>query len=219
MKRFALPAAAILLLFLCACTGPAAPTPTPAPTAAPSAAPTAAPATPAPTTAPVPTAEPEPTPAPLPEADSVLTAGGKDYPAYRFSGDLAGSGNKDFTCLLPVEGFTADYVHNAWVIRSAERPEAFLELSFISGGDVERLLPSLMDGYLVFTEIEFSEDAALGRNRGDVGRVSAANAELKAEGWLLNVSGGAAAAVLVCPPDAPEEEALLRAVLDTFALN
>ena len=94
-----------------------------------------------------------------------------------------------------------------------------LELSFIAGADVETLLPGFMDGYLDFTGIEFSEAAALGRVRGDVGRVSAASAALRAEGWLLDASGGTVSAALVCPLEAQEAEALLRAVLDTFDLE
>ena len=220
MKRLALLTAALILL--CACTSPVKPAPTAAPTQAPAtAAPTEAPATPVPTATPAPTEPPEtePTPTPPPEAEATLTAGGREYPAYRFSGDLTGSGNGDFTCLLPLEAVSAEYAHNAWVFRSEEAPEAYLELSFIAGGDVESLLPGFMDGYLDFTEIEFSEASSLGRVRGDVGRVSAGNGEMKAEGWLLDALGGTVSAALVCPLDAGETEALLRAVLDTFALK
>jgi hypothetical protein len=219
MRRPVLLLAAALLL-LCACTAPVSPTPSPAPTPAPATAgPTAPPATAEPTPAPTPAASPKPTPTPTPEADAVLTAGGREYPAYRFSGDLTGSGDREFSCLLPLEAVSADYAHNAWVIRCAETPEAFLELSFIAGGEVESLLPGLMDGYLNFTEIEFSEASALGRVRGDVGRVSAGNDALRAEGWLLDVSGGAVSAALVCPRNADEAEALLLAVLDSFDLD
>jgi len=221
-KRLACLISAALLLVLCACTGPADPAPTPAPSEAPATpAPTAAPATPEPTPEPTaaPEPTPEPTPAPAPEADCTLTASGREYPAYLFSGDLTGSGGTDFTCILPLEEVTADYAHNAWVIRSVSEPEAFLELSFIAGADVETLLPGFMDGYLDFTGIEFSEAAALGRVRGDVGRVSAASAALRAEGWLLDASGGTVSAALVCPLGAQEAEALLRAVLDTFDLE
>ena len=81
------------------------------------------------------------------------------------------------------------------------------------------MLPGFMDGYLDFTAIEFSEAAALGRVRGDVGRVTAENPSLRADAWLLDVSGGTVAAVLLCPPSADEPEALLRAMLDTFELD
>lgn len=222
MKRFALLAAAFALLLLCACTGPVSPTPAPTASADPATPePTAAPATPEPTPDPTPaaTGAPEPTPDPTPEPEETLTVEGRDYPARRFTGDLAGSGGAAFSCVLPAEAVTAAYEHNAWVFRSTETPEAFLELSFIAGGDVESLLPGFMDGYLAFTEIEFSEASALGRVRGDVGRVSAVGDSLRAEGWLLDSSGGVVSAALVCPGDAAEAEALLLAVLDTFALN
>ena len=224
MKRLALLLSAAALLCLCACTLPGPSTPTPTPSPASTAAPTAEPAAPAPTATPAPTAAPAPSPAPTeapeptPEADCVLNAGDREYPACRFSGDLTGSGMA-FTCLLPLEEVTSDYAHNAWVFRCGETPEAFLELSFITGGDVESLLPGFMDGYLDFTEIEFSEAAALGQVRGDVGRVSAVSGDTRAEGWLLDASGGAVCAALVFPADAPEAEALLRAMLDSFDLG
>ncbi len=220
MKRLALLAAALLLL--CACTSPGLPAPTAAPTEAPAtAAPTEVPTTSAPTETPAPTEPPEtkPTPTPPPEAEATLTAGGREYPAYRFSGDLTGNGDHDFSCLLPLEAVSAEYAHNAWVFRCEETPESYLELSFIAGGDVESLLPGFMDGYLDFTSIEFSEAASLGRVRGDVGRVTAENGERLADAWLLDVSGGTAAAVLLCPLPASEEEALLRAMLETFTLR
>ncbi len=219
MKRLALLAAAFALLLLCACTGPVSPTPSPAPSA--TAAPTAAPEpTAAPTAAPTPapTETPEPTDPPA-EADRTLAAGGKEYPARLFSGALSDGGETEFSCVLPLEAVEAAYEHNAWVFRCTGEPEALLELSFIAGGDVESMLPGFMDGYLDFTAIEFSEAAALGRVRGDVGRVTAENPSLRADAWLLDVSGGTVAAVLLCPPSADEPEALLRAMLGTFELD
>jgi len=218
MKRLALLTAAFALLLLCACTGPVSPAPSSSPTAAPATAtpePTAAP-TAAPT--PASTESPAPTDAPV-EADRTLAANGKEYPACLFSGALSEGGEPEFTCVLPLEAVEADYEHNAWVFRCAGEPEALLELSFIAGGDVESLLPGFMDGYLEFTEIEFSETSALGSLRGEVGRVSASGPERMAEGWLLDVEGGTVSAVLLCPKSAPQAEALLRAMLETFALG
>ncbi len=222
MKRFALLLALCLLLGLCACTKPVTPQPTEAPataTAAPTPAPTPT-AAPTPTpTAPVPTAGPTPTLAPLPETDAILSAGDRDYPASRFSGDLTGGGLMEFSCLVPAVEVTAEFDRNAWVFRLEDEPEAFLELSFIAGGDVESLLPGFMDGYLEFTEIEFSETSALGSLRGEVGRVSASGPERMAEGWLLDVEGGVLSAAVVCPSGAQEAKALFLAMLDTFRLD
>ena len=205
MKRLSFLLAAALLMGLCACTTPKPPEPTPSP----------APATPAPTASPAspaPTAEPDP----VPEADIILPAGGRDYPAGPFSGDLTGGGLMELNCLLPAAEMTAEFAHNAWVFRSTEVTEAFLEVSFITGGEVESLLPGLLDGYLDFTEIEFSEAASLGRLRGDVGQVSASGGGLDARGLLLELEGGVLSAVLVCPAAEAETEALLQAVLDTL---
>ena len=222
MRRAAILLCALLLLGLWACTGPASPTPTeaPPPTASPEPTPTSAPTpepTPAPTPAPTPTEVPE---SPVPTADVVLTAGGVEYPAYRFSGDLTGSGGMEFTCTVPAEAVTAAYAHNAWIFRCVSDPEAaWLELSFIAGTDGESLLPGFMDGYLDFTEIEFSEASALGRTRGSVGLVTASDGEWQAEGRLLDAGDGVVAAALLCRLDRLEAEgALLSALLNTFRL-
>ncbi len=213
MKRLSFLLAAALLMGLCACTAPKPPEPTPSPAPA-TPAPTASPASPAPTAEPdpAPTTEPDP----VPEEDIILPAGGRDYPAGPFSGDLTGGGLMELDCLLPAVEMTAEFAHNAWVFRSTEVTEAFLEVSFITGGEVESLLPGLLDGYLDFTEIEFSEAASLGRLRGDVGQVSASGGGLDARGLLLELEGGVLSAVLVCPAAEAETEALLQAVLDTL---
>jgi hypothetical protein len=213
MKRFSLLMAAALLMGLCACTTPEPPEPTPSPAPA-TPAPTASPASPAPTAEPDPSPAPEPDP--VPEEDIILPAGGRDYPAGPFSGDLTGGGLMELDCLLPAAEMSAEFAHNAWVFRSTEVTEAFLEVSFITGGEVESLLPGLLDGYLDFTEIEFSEAASLGRLRGDVGQVSASGGGLDARGLLLELEGGVLSAVLVCPAAEAETEALLQAVLDTL---
>ena len=213
MKRLSFLLAAALLMGLCACTAPKPPEPTPSPAPA-TPAPTASPASPAPTAEPdpAPTTEPDP----VPEEDIILPAGGRDYPAGPFSGDLTGGGLMELNCLLPAVEMTAEFTRNAWVFRSTEVTEALLEVSFITGGEVESLLPGLLDGYLDFTEIEFSEAASLGRLRGDVGQVSASGGGLDARGLLLELEGGVLSAVLVCPAAEAETEALLQAVLDTL---
>ena len=220
MKRLVLLPALLLPLLFCACTGPTpqtTPTPTapvtaPPPTATPAPAPTAPPAT-----APVPTEEPDLSP--TAETDDILSAGDRDYPASPFSGDLTGGGLMEFSCLVPAVEVTAEFDRNAWVFRLEDEPEAFLELSFIAGGDVESLLPGFLDGYLEFTEIEFSETSALGSLRGEVGRVSASGPDRMAEGWLLDVEGGVLSAAVVCPSGAQEAKALFLAMLDTFRLD
>jgi len=216
MRRPVLLLCALALLILCACTGPSAPAETASPppeTASP--APTAIPATPEPTLEPT----PEPTPEPLPEPDAVLVVNGEELPARSFREEL--SDGIGFTCILPAEAVTAEYAHNAWVIRPASDPEAaWLELSFVSGGDGESLLPGLMDGYLEFTGIEFSEAPNLGLVRANVGLVTATDDFSQARGWLLDAGEGCVTAVLVSRLDRLEQEgALLQAVLDTFDLT
>jgi len=216
MKRIAVFLAAIMLLGLCACKEMEKPQTSADPA-------TEAPAVPDPEISPDPTQEPpatsEPDPIPTssvpPEADCSLNVSGEELPAYLFTGDLKGGEDNNFSCILPIGLVSADYEHNAWVFRAETEPEAFLELSFITGGEVEDLLPGLMDSYLDFEEIEFSETTALGQLRGDVGHVSARNTDVQAEGWLMNAGGGAIAAVLIYPQGAVEEE-VLRAVLQSF---
>jgi hypothetical protein len=151
----------------------------------------------------------------------VRASGTDEYPAYRSSWDRRGGGIGDgFACLWPKEQVTAEFVSNAWIFRCTSDPEAaWLELSFIAGTDGESLLPGFMDGYLDFTEIEFSEASALGRTRGSVGLVTASDGEWQAEGRLLDAGDGVVAAALLCRLDRLEEEgALLSALLNTFRL-
>ncbi len=224
MRRLSLFLAALLLLSLCACTKSPPPAATPAPSPSPSGAPipTVAPeptATPAPT--PAPTEAPSPTPIPT-DAVLAVTAEGEttDYPAYTFAGDLSGDGEADFTLLLPPEEVWADFLHNAWVFRCLSDPEgASLELSFVSGTDTEALLPGFMDGYLSFTEIEFSEAGNLGRVRKYVGRVTASDGETLADAWLLDTEGGVLAAVLLRSGAPSREAAVLSAMLESFELS
>ena len=224
MRRIRLFLAALLLLCLCACTQspPPAPTPTPSPSPSGAPEPTAAPApTPTPEPTPGPTEAPSPTPIPTDAVLDVAVDGETvSCPAYTFAGDLSGDGKADFTLLLPPEEVSADYEHNAWVFRGLADPEgAGLEVSFVAGTDTEALLPGFMDGYLSFTEIEFSEAGALGKVRKYVGRVTASDGETSADAWLLDTEGGVIAAVLLHRADAVREPAVLSAMLDSFELS
>lgn len=223
MRRAGLLPAALLLLSLCACTHtpPPAPTPTPAP-APTGAAPTASPA-PAEASTPTPAPASTPSPSPIP-TDAVLdvTVDGETVscPACTFAGDLDGDGEADFTLLLPPEEVTAEEKDGAWLFRSRSDPEgARLELSFTAGTDTEALLPGFMDGYLRFTEIEFSEAGALGKVRSYVGRVTASDGETLADAWLLDTEGGVLAAVLLRSGAPSREAAVLSAMLDSFELS
>lgn len=224
MRRVSLFLAALLLLCLCACTRSPSPAATPTPSPSPSAAPP-------PTVAPPPTASPAPTPE-LPETpsptpiptdavlDVELDGETVSCPAYTFTGDLNGDGRADFALLLPPEEVAADYEHNAWVFRSLSDPEkTSLEVSFVAGTDTEALLPGFMDGYLSFTEIEFSEAGALGTVRKYVGRVTASDGETFADAWLLDTEGGVLTAVLLRRAEPSPEADILAAMLDTFALR
>ena len=222
MRRICLFLAALLLLCLCACTQSPPPAPTPTPSPSPSGAPE-------PTAAPVPTASPAPTPGPTEAPSPIPTDAVLDVvmdgetvscPAYTFKGDLSGDGKADFTLLLPPEEVSADYEHNAWVFRGLNDPEgAGLEVSFVAGTDTEALLPGFMDGYLSFTEIEFSEAGALGKVRKYVGRVTASDGETFADAWLLDTEGGVIAAVLLHRAEAVREAAVLSAMLESFELS
>ena len=223
MRRTGLLLALLLLLSLGACTHAPAPASTPTPAPAPTGAPPAA--TPTPAEAPTPTPAPVPaeTPSPIP-TDAVLdvTVDGETVscPACTFAGDLDGDGEADFTLLLPPEEAAAEEKEGGWVFRSRSDPEgARLELSFTAGTDTEALLPGFMDGYLRFTEIEFSEAGALGKVRGYVGRVTASDGETLADAWLLDSEGGVLAAVLLRSAAPSREAAVLSAMLDSFELS
>ncbi len=213
----------LLLLSLCACTTGGSPPASPAPS--PSPAPTEAPA-PTPEPTPVPTPPPTEAPAPTPTpADGTLsvTADGEtvQYPAYTFTGDLNGDGQADFRLLLPLDTATAETLPGTWRFRCDSDPEAAcLELRFTVGESMDNLLPGILDPYLSFTEIEFSDASSLGRVRGFVGRVTASDGETLADAWLLDLEDGVLAAVLLrrAEPTGPEGD-ILSAMLDSFSLQ
>ena len=191
-------------------------------------------APPAITPSPTPTGEPDPagetappeSPPPAAGADDgllsvpyhgetkLLEAGRQRY-ALRESPPLT------FTLVVPVEGVTAAYVDNAWRFTlDAEPDAAFLELSLISGADADSLLPSLMDAYLDFTDIEFSTAAAIGAESLPTGTVTASSGERLVRAWLADVEGGALCAVLDTALASPgEAAATLEAMLNRFALE
>lgn len=230
----------VLLLCLCACAAPdggggSAPTPGAA----------AAEVTPGlpeaetPELSPTPAAEtPMPenvvTPAPeLPERESeeVPPASGEltvnfagelvNVPAWEESLLLRGEALPGFTVSVPREQVKLQYVSNAWRFTfetELENP-AYLEVSYISGIDAEGLIPSFMDSYLDFTDIEFSSAASLGRTRRSAETVVASGSSTLIKAWLLDVEGGVVAVVQSCALEQlTAQGSYFDAMLESFLL-
>lgn len=99
-----------------------------------------------------------------------------------------------------------------------QEPLTYLEVSLINGTTVNAISPTFIDGYLDFTDIEFTSYARIGAQRLEAGRVSAGNAEQYVEAYLINVTGGVAVVVLSAPDSSSEDLLWFRAMLSTFRL-
>ncbi len=232
-----------LLLCLCACAAPAgsggggsAPTPGTDAAEAISGLPETQPpeVTPAPIAE---TAEPEVSAAPAPalpeagEGEEVPPASGEltvnfagelvNVPAWEESLLLRGEALPGFTVSVPREQVTLDYVKNAWRFTfetELENP-AYLEVSYISGIDARGLVPSFMDSYLDFTDIEFSTAAALGRTQRSAETVVASGSSTLIKAWLLDAEGGVVAVVQSCALEQlTAQGSYFDAMLETFQL-
>ena len=94
----------------------------------------------------------------------------------------------------------------------------YLEVSLINGATVNSLAPTLADGYLDFTDIEFTSFSRMGAQRLEASRISAGNGEQYLEAYLTNVSGGVAVVVLSVEDSSAEDLLWFRAMLSTFRL-
>ena len=249
MRRPLLPAGLLILaLLLSACTGTPDPAVTggsasPAASAAP--VPTESAATPDPTpgenpAAPsaTPAAIPEVSPSPTPdwtqgeEGELVVRSDGEEVhiPAYGREYVLREEPHLGFCMMTPKETVLPRYDANAWYFPIQGDSEALLELSFISGGDAQDLLPDFMGAYLQFNEIEFSGSSKLGRLAMDETITASGTAltdagddpgaALLVKAWLLNVPDGVFSVVLYCAVDRMDGElGTLEAMLETLTLT
>ena len=223
-RRLLLLPALLLALCLCACTAPAGGVqaggslpespvlPTESVTAPP--AETPAPETPAPTAETIPEASPGAAPEQPEEGEEpeqpasgelLVNFAGElvNVPAWEESFFLRGDSLPGFTLSVPREHVSCEFVQNAWrftFLTELENP-AFLEVSFIGATDAAALLPSFMDSYLDFTDIEFSGAAALGRRAQAAETVVASGSSTLMKAWLLDVEGGVVAVVQSCALD------------------
>ena len=94
----------------------------------------------------------------------------------------------------------------------------YLEVSLINGTTAAALSPTLIDGYLDFTDIEFTAYARVGAQRLEAGRVSAGNDEQHVEAYLFNVQGGVVVVVLSGEDTTEEDFLWFRAMLSTLRL-
>lgn len=192
-----------------------------------------------------PTAEPSPTETSEPtedisetdEASPPVTESGRDYYStltYEAEGksvtvdatlvesDL-GLGGKlyysmyvDGTFALVSESGTDTY-YPPHPYSSFEPP--FFEIKLIDGKDAAELTPSYLDGYIDYTDIEFSGKNKISES-GIYAQVSVAiNGTSYCEAYLIDVAGGTIAVVLSYPAELSDSHApLLRAMLYTFEL-
>jgi hypothetical protein len=94
----------------------------------------------------------------------------------------------------------------------------YMEVSLINGTTAAALSPTLLDGYLDFTDIEFTAYARVGAQRLEAGRVSAGNDVQHVEAYLFNVQGGVVVVVLSGEESTEEDFLWFRAMLSSLRL-
>lgn len=104
--------------------------------------------------------------------------------------------------------YTADQTEDAW-----------LALSFVPDTTVEAALPSFLDSYLAYREIEYVGDYALAGSLHTQGAV-ASDGRLTYTAYLADADGGILTFVFCYPNEAAEEQApRLQAMLESFQFN
>ena len=236
MKKTALfIASAILLLSFSACSGSGGDSPLP--DASPSQ--TAASQPPKPTGSPVSSADPTPSASPSAPASPDVTSSPSAEPETRqlsayingeyhyaeasaYTEQLRSDPALGFTVFCDGSRFSEDFSSNAYRFTRADGESAdsvYFEVSLINGASAEELLPSFMDGYIDFTDIEFSSYTPIGEDKISADCAAAYNASQYVEAYLINVDGGTVAVVLSAHSNVSADFLWFRAMLATFSLS
>ncbi|MBP5166700.1 MAG: hypothetical protein ILP09_05525 [Oscillospiraceae bacterium] len=196
-KRYlALSAALAALLMLCACRR--APVPPPDASSSPDPSPASA------VTDPPPSSEPAPvTETPVPD-----TADGTE----RFGGTLSEEG-LGFS-FVPAEGFTVPREGPPF---RYTRGDAFVEIGYDPSALPEELAPSFMNGYIAFTDIEFSSCFGIGEHgQLSAETVTAGDGSSVLSAYLINDGNSCIWLLFSCPADDAETMREMDAMRDSF---
>lgn len=235
MKKTALfIASAILLLSLSACSGSndGVPSPDASPVQTASQPPDTT-DTPVISADPIPSASPSApaspdvtsTPSPMPETRQLSAYINGEYhyaEASAYTEQLRNDPALDFTVFCDGSRFSEDFSSNAYRFSRADGESAdstYFEVSLINGASAEELLPSFMDGYIDFTDIEFSSYTPIGEDKLNADCAAAYNAAQYVEAYLINVDGGVVAVVLSANSNVSADFIWFRAMLSTFSLS
>ncbi len=200
-RHTALFAAFAALLTLCACTR--APAPRPDASSSPDPEPTSA----------VTETDPPPSSPPA-DAPGTPEPAISDAPDPFFAGMLSQQG-PGFS-FEPAEGFLLSVDLPPFRFT---RGDAFVEVGYDPSALPDELAPSFMNGYLAFTDIEFSSYSGLGPEGLSAETVTAGDGSRLLTAYLIEADGGCVWLLFSCPADDAETLRDLDAMRGSFILE
>lgn len=128
----------------------------------------------------------------------------------------------DFTMHYDSSSYVAEYKNNAYTFRPLAEdadPLDYIEISYISGGKSESILPSFADSYIDFTDIEFSSYSSVGADALSAESVIAYNSTQYITAYLIDVSGGLITVVISSSTPNTENFSWFNAMVGTFSIE
>lgn len=115
------------------------------------------------------------------------------------SGNVSG-GSSEGDYSITVDETSYNYVHENGFDRFYDVSNidevVFLEIRYIEGGEASLLQPSFLDSYIDFTDIEYSGENRIGETTIAGETISAKNAAMQMDAWLVNTENGVLAIVI-----------------------
>lgn len=128
----------------------------------------------------------------------------------------------DFTMRYDSSAYGVEFKNNAYVFKPiAEDSDMldYIEISYINGGKSESLLPSFVDSYIDFTDIEFASYSSVGVDSLNAESVIAYNSEQYINAYLIDVTGGLITIVISSSAQNTENFAWFNAMVSTFKIE
>lgn len=173
----------------------------------------------------LPEVSPAPTPgSTLPESRELTvytSQGSVTTDAVPYSAALSGQ-NINFKLFYNNELYQAEFSNNAHLFFPvSENSSAFdyMEISFINGAEAEKLLPSFVDSYIDFTDIEFSSYNHIGEISHRAESIVAYNSEQYLNAYLIDLSDGVMTIVMSSTSHHSDNFAWFNAMLSTISIE
>ena len=128
----------------------------------------------------------------------------------------------DFTMRYNNSAYGIEFKNNAYVFKPITEDADildYIEISYINGGKSESLLPSFIDSYIDFTDIEFASYSSVGVDSLNAESIIAYNGEQYISAYLIDVTGGLITIVISSSTQNTENFAWFNAMVSTFEIE